>query len=226
MSDVVVFGVGEFAEVAAAYLENDSPHTVVAFTLDRQFCEEDAFAGRPLIPYDSLAEQYPPGKALMLVAIGFSGLNEVRQGIYERCKAAGYEFVSYVCSQAVEWGHTTVGENSFVFENNVLQPFCRIGNNCVLWSGNHIGHHAVIEDHCFITSHVVVSGGTVVGRNCFVGVNATLADHIRIGENCVIGGGALVLKDAEPGGAYFGSESERSRIPALRIPGFRRRKAG
>ena len=63
---------------------------------------------------------------------------------------------------ATTWSDLDVGENTFVFEYNVIQPFVKIGNNVVLWSGNHIGHHVVIADHCFITSHVVISGATVI----------------------------------------------------------------
>ena len=48
-----------------------------------------------------------------------------------------------------------IGENTFIFEANVVQPGVTVGDNVVLWSGNHIGHDSVIEDHCFIASHAV-----------------------------------------------------------------------
>jgi len=89
-----------------------------------------------------------------------------------------------------------------------------------LWSGNHIGHHSVIHDHTFIASHAVVSGGVEIGEQCFVGVKATLRDHINIGDRCVIGAGALLLKDAEPGGVYLGSPTERAKVPSTRLRGI------
>ena len=39
MSKVVIFGVGQWAELAHFYLTHDSPHEVAAFTLDRDYIE-------------------------------------------------------------------------------------------------------------------------------------------------------------------------------------------
>jgi sugar O-acyltransferase (sialic acid O-acetyltransferase NeuD family) len=220
MSKVVIFGTGEFAQVAAVYLEVDSPHEVVAFTVDGARRTQEQFAGKPVLAFEDLPRTHPPEDYQLLVAIGFKGLNQARADVFHRCRALGYRCISYVCSRAVQWGHVEIGQNCFIFENNVLQPFVRIGDNCVLWSGNHIGHHARIGDHCFITSHVVVSGGTVVGDYCFLGVNATLADHITIAPRCVIAAGALVLKDTEEDGAYLGTAAEKARVPAHRLRAF------
>ena len=92
-----------------------------------------------------------------------------------------------------------VGENTFIFEANVIQPFVKIGDNVVMWSGNHIGHHTHIASHCFIASHAVISGHVTIGESCFIGVNATLRDGIDIAPRCVIGAGAVVLADQEEG---------------------------
>jgi sugar O-acyltransferase (sialic acid O-acetyltransferase NeuD family) len=135
----------------------------------------------------------------MLVAIGFSRVNKVRASVYERCKEMGYDFVSYVNSKAVHWGEIEIGENCFVFELNVLQPFVRLGDDVVLWSGNHVGHDVTIEDHCFIASHAVISGNVTIGRSCFVGVNATFRDGITVAPECVIGAGATVMHDTQWG---------------------------
>jgi sugar O-acyltransferase (sialic acid O-acetyltransferase NeuD family) len=220
MSKVVIFGTGEFAQVAAVYLEGDSPHRVVAFTADGDRLSEKELLGKPVIPFEELQKSHPPGDVELFIAIGFKGLNHARAEVFGRCKGLGYRCISYVCSKAVCWGHVEVGENCFVFENNVLQPFVRIGDDSILWSGNHIGHHARVGNHCFVTSHVVVSGGTVIGDHCFVGVNATLGDHIRVAPRCVIGAGAVVLRDTEEGGAYLGTSSEKAKVPADRLRGF------
>jgi sugar O-acyltransferase (sialic acid O-acetyltransferase NeuD family) len=227
MSNVVIFGTGEFAQVASIYLEADSPHKVVAFCVDRERMSEGEILGKPVVAFEDLPGKYPPGAVELYVAIGFKGLNHARAEVFHRCKALGYNCIRYVCSRAIQWGHVEVGENTFVFENNVLQPFVRIGDNCVLWSGNHIGHHARVGDHCFITSHVVVSGGAEIGDYCFLGVNATVGDHMTVAAGCVIGAGALVLSSTEADGAYLGNVSEKARVPANRLRGFQwAKKAG
>jgi sugar O-acyltransferase (sialic acid O-acetyltransferase NeuD family) len=202
---VVIFGVGSFAQVAAVYLESDSPREVLAYTVDGEYVEGDAFAGLPVIAYEDMAREYPPDRVDLLVATGFSRVNAVRREIYERCKGHGYSFVTYVSSAAMLMGDHPIGENTFIFEANVVQPFVEIGDNVVLWSGNHIGHHSRIASHCFIASHAVISGHVTIGENCFIGVNATLRDGIEIAPRCVIGAGALVLADQEEGTVLAGS---------------------
>jgi sugar O-acyltransferase (sialic acid O-acetyltransferase NeuD family) len=218
--DVVIFGDGDFAKVAAVYLAKDSPYQVVAYTVNEAFLKQKEFRGRPLVPFESLERTYPPEQFAMFVAIGFSRVNRARAEVYGACKARGYEMIRYISSKAVQWGEIEVGDNCFVFENNVIQPFVKIGNDVILWSGNHIGHDAVIEDHCFVASHAVISGNCRIGEYSFVGVNATLRDGVVIGPKCVIGAGALIVKDTEREGVYKGVASERAAVPSNRLRGL------
>ncbi len=196
---VVIFGMGAFAQVAAVYLLKDSPREVVAYTVDGEYATTDTFADLPVVAFEELLESHPPDRVDLLVATGFRGVNSVRRGIYERCRTLGYGFVTYVNSRAYLMSDERIGENTFIFEANVIQPFAQIGDDVVVWSGNHIGHHSRIEDHCFIASHAVISGHVVVGESSFIGVNATLRDGITLGRRCVIGAGAVVLRDKDEG---------------------------
>jgi sugar O-acyltransferase (sialic acid O-acetyltransferase NeuD family) len=202
VSEVVLFGTGDFAQVACEYLRADSPHEVVAFTVHERYIEEPALLGLPVVPFEQLRESHPPGKHALFVAIGFSRVNSTRRDIYLECKSQGYDLISFVSSKAIHWGELELGDNCFVFEANVIQPFVRIGSNVILWSGNHVGHHTKIEDHCFIASHVVISGNVTIGAETFVGVNATFRDGITVAPRSVIGAGALIMKDTDEGGVY------------------------
>jgi sugar O-acyltransferase (sialic acid O-acetyltransferase NeuD family) len=172
---------------------------VVAFTVHERYIDASTLLDREIVPFEQLGERYPPDAVDMFVAIGFSRVNQARAEMYEQCKGLGYRLVSYVSSQAWHLGDLDIGDNVFVFENNVIQPFVRIGNNTILWSGNHIGHDAQIGSHVFIASHAVVSGNTSIGDYCFVGVNATFRDGIDVAPRCVIGASALVMKNTEEG---------------------------
>ena len=202
MSDVVLFGLGDFARVAKVYLDADSDHRVVAFTANERYIDAEELEGLPVVPFEWLAESHPPAEHAMFVAIGFSGVNQARREVYEACKALGYELITYVNSRADWWGELEIGDNCFVFEENVIQPNVRIGSNVILWSGNHIGHDSTIEDHVFIASHAVISGNCRIGESSFVGVNATFRDGITVAPRCVIGAGALIMKDTVEGGVY------------------------
>lgn len=221
MTKLVVFGAGEIAELADFYFRTDSGHEVVAFTVDAERMEGDAFLRRPLVPFEEVAAAFPPAEHDGFVALGYSRVNAVRRDKYLAMKAMGYRMASYVSSRATvlnggaEEGR--IGDNAFVLEDNTIQPFVTIGSNVTLWSGNHIGHHSTIGDHAFLASHIVVSGGVTVGEACFVGVNATLRDHIAIGPRCVLGANALMMADAEEDGVYIAPASERARVPSHRL---------
>jgi sugar O-acyltransferase (sialic acid O-acetyltransferase NeuD family) len=196
---VVIFGTGTFAEMAAVYLNRDSPRDVLAFTVDGQYANAHRFHGLPLIAFDELLESHPPDRVDLLVAIGYSQVNGIRQSVYERCGDLGYGFVTYVSSKACVMSDEDIGENTFIFEASVIQQAVTIGNDVIVWAGSHIGHHSRIEDHCFIAPCAAISGNVVVRERSFVGLNATLRDGITVGRKCVIGAGAVVLRDQEDG---------------------------
>jgi sugar O-acyltransferase (sialic acid O-acetyltransferase NeuD family) len=200
---VVIFGVGDFARVAAEYLAADSPYPVAGFTVHEQYIPEGgSLSGRPVIAFATLQETHPPDAYAMFVAVGYSRVNKARAEVYLECKARGYELISYVNSRTTRWGPGEIGENTFIFEENVIQPFVTIGNDVVLWSGNHIGHDTKIGDHVFIASHAVISGNCRIGDYTFIGVNATFRDGITVAPSCVIGAAAVIMADTEEGGVY------------------------
>lgn len=196
MRKLVVYGTGLIAEVADFYFRNDSPYEIAAFTNAGEFIREDSFQGRPVVPFEEVERKFPADEHNIFIALGYAKTNKIRQARVAEAKAKGYTCASYVSSRAVCFG-SAVGENCFILENNVIQPFAVIGANVTLWSGNHIGHHSKIGDNCFISSHVVISGACDIGPNCFLGVNSTLRDNIKLGPFVVVSPGAVVMKDCE-----------------------------
>jgi sugar O-acyltransferase (sialic acid O-acetyltransferase NeuD family) len=217
---LVLFGTTDFARIAHVYFSNDSEYEVVAFTVNREYLKDAEFSGLPVVPFEDLEQTHPPSEYAMFVAIGFSGVNKRRKAVYDECKAKGYELVSYVNSKAFQWGEVSIGDNCFIFEANVLQPYVTIGNNCILWSGNHIGHDVTIEDDCFIASHVVISGNTTIGRGTFIGVNATFRDGIVVGPENVIGAAAVIMKNTEPGAVHSVRHTEAASVKSWDLKNF------
>lgn len=214
---LVIFGSGDIAQLAHYYFSTDSEYEVVAFTVDAAYIQETTFCDLPVVAFENAPTLYPPDQYDFFVALSYSKLNAIRKEKYLAAKALGYRLVSYISSRASVLNQGAIGDNCFIFEDNTIQPFVKLGNNITLWSGNHIGHHSVIKDHTFIASHVVVSGGVEIGEQCFIGVNATLRDHIKIGDKCVLGAGTLLLADAEPEGVYIGTATERAQVPSTRL---------
>ncbi|SOE21846.1 sugar O-acyltransferase, sialic acid O-acetyltransferase NeuD family [Spirosomataceae bacterium TFI 002] len=193
MAKVVIFGNTLTAELAHYYLLNDSPHEVVAFTVQKEYITDDTYHGLPVVPFETVEEVYSPQEYKFFAPLTERKMNQLREDIYNEGKAKGYSFISYISSKATVLTED-IGDNCFILEDNTIQPFVKIGNNCVLWSGNHIGHHGVIGDHVFFTSHVVLSGRCTVGNNCFFGVNATIRDKATLGKGTLIAMGANLTK--------------------------------
>lgn len=205
---LVIVGDRPIAEVAFEYFTHDSEYDVAAFTVERAFVGRDALFGRPIVAFEEVQELYPPSAYDLFVAVGYGQMNRLRARLFHEAKAKGYTLASYVSPRAFVWRDAAIGENAFIFESNVIQPFVTIGDDVVLWSGNHIGHHARIGSHAFLSSHVVVSGFVDIGDYCFVGVNATFADNVTVGRDTLVGAGAVVLKDA-PAGSLFATEATK-----------------
>ena len=212
MSKIVIFGAGKIADEAYFYLTNDSPHEVVAFTVDREHLNLAEKLGRPVVAFEDVVHLYPPDDFRMFVAVGYQDLNKFRARKYEEAKAKGYELISYVSSRASNVGGVEIGDNCFVLEFVTIQPCSKVGNNVFLWSGNHVGHHASVGDHCYIAGQVVISGSTTVESYCFVGVGATLGHEITIGRESFIGAGSLITKNVEPSSVYIAADTPKFRL--------------
>jgi len=214
MSKIVIFGAGKIADEAYYYLTYDSPHEIVAFTVDVAHIPGTEKLGLPVVPFEEVQNLYPPSDFKMFVAIGYHELNKLRARKYAEAKAKGYELISYINSRASNVGKVEVGDNCFILENAVIQPCSKVGSNVFLWSGNHVGHHASVGDHCYIAGQVVISGSTKVEPYCFIGVNATIGHEITIGEGSFIGAATLITKNVAPGSVYIAADSPKFRLDA------------
>jgi sugar O-acyltransferase (sialic acid O-acetyltransferase NeuD family) len=214
---LVILGDGAFAEVAYECFTHDSDYEVAAFSVEAAYCKRESLFGLPVVPFETLTAQFAPAGFDVYAALVYTQLNRLRTRLYGTARTRGYRPASYVSSAAFAWRNVVMGEHCFVFEDNTLQPFTRLGSNVVLWSGNHVGHHSVVEDNCFIASHVVISGFCTVGRNSFMGVNSALGDRVRVGEDNWIGAGVTLTRDTPANAVFRIDEPVPSKVPARRL---------
>ena len=204
---IILFGEGLYTEIAHQYFTDDSEYEVVCFTKDDDYIDSEEYLGLPMVPFSKVSELYPSDNHDMHIAVSYTNMNKLRERIFYEAKQKGYYLPSYISSKCNVLTKYPIGENCFIFEDNTVQPFVKIGNNVVLWSGNHIGHHGEIKDHNFISSHVVISGQCTIESNCFIGVNSTIGHGVKIGKETLLGAGAIVSKDTEEGSVYVPARS-------------------
>lgn len=196
---LIIVGDSAFAEIAYEYFTYDSEFEVVAFSVEREYLKRETLFDLPVVPFETVEKKYAPGEEeyYFYAAAVYTQGNKLRERLFLQAKEKGYKAASYISSRCFVWRNVEIGEHAFIFEDNTVQPFVKIGANAVLWSGNHIGHHSTIGDHCFISSHVVISGFCNIGERVFMGVNSTVANNVNIGANCVVGAAATVVGDVE-----------------------------
>jgi sugar O-acyltransferase (sialic acid O-acetyltransferase NeuD family) len=202
---VVIVGTGETAAVAFGYFNSDTSHEIVAFSTEVRFLTMDVYCGLPVVPFEELADFYSPADTRLYVAVSYVQLNRIRRRLYLSAKAAGFDCVSYISSNAMVASDVEIGENSFVQEHVVLSSGARIGDNVFLGSGTSVGYRSVVEADCYLGGHATVGYSCHVGRGSFLGVGSCVADGHAVAEDCIIGAGAVMLKDTVAGRVYLGN---------------------
>jgi sugar O-acyltransferase (sialic acid O-acetyltransferase NeuD family) len=195
MKPIIIFGKGLFTEIVNQYFSDTPGYEIAGFTLDDAYIEDATYLGKPMLPFSEIEQSHPPDKYDMFISLSYTEMNKLRERKFQEAKAKGYYLRSYISPQCSMMSKYPIGENCFIFEDNTVQPFVKIGDNVILWSGNHIGHHTEIESHNFISSHVVVSGQCRIGPNCFIGVNASIGHGVSLGRENLIGAGSIITKD-------------------------------
>jgi UDP-3-O-[3-hydroxymyristoyl] glucosamine N-acyltransferase len=85
--------------------------------------------GLPVVAFDEVVRLFPPDRFDMFVAASFRNVNTVRQKKVAEAEAIGYDLISHVSPRAVTWSGFVVHPNTFIMENNVIQPYVKIGKN-------------------------------------------------------------------------------------------------
>jgi len=183
---IFIYGTGSIANVAYYYFKNESNYEVVAFVDKKIFIKKKKKFNLPVFEYEKIKKYLPNKFYKGFVAIGYKSLNEERKKIYNQLKKNKYKLVSFVSSHSRIASNVKIGDNCLILENQIIQPYSKIGNNVTIWCGNIIGHHCKINDNCFITSNVVIAGNSTIGKSTFIGIKTAIRDGVKIGNECVL----------------------------------------
>jgi hypothetical protein len=66
MARVVIFGNSDWADLAYVYLTYDSPHEVVAFTVNREYLRGKEHQGLPVVPFEDLTQEWSYDRKLCM----------------------------------------------------------------------------------------------------------------------------------------------------------------
>ncbi len=216
MADIVIFGSGRIAEVAKVYIDAHGPDRIVGFTVDEAYLKEPSFCGLPVVAWEQLQTRFPPGEVKLLGPLSYRRLNEFRRDRHLEGKARGYAFTSFIHPACHNYA-AAIGDNCFILESNVIQPYAKLGEGVMMWSGNHIGHHSVVGAYCFLASQVGLGGGVRLGERCFLSGKAGIETGVSVGASCFIGTGAIVTKDLPAESVVRGRSAEIAKFSSSRL---------
>ncbi|UZE97558.1 LbetaH domain-containing protein [Alkalimarinus alittae] len=212
---LIIYGNGHMAKMIYQFVKYD--FDVVAFTVDRscigvENVEIKNIASLPLIPFDEIEQAFSPKQYYMLTAVGFVGMNNIREQKYLEAKAMGYRFVNYIHSSVIQHSCLTLGENNIILDHASIHPYTVIGNCNFISSNSNIGHGCSIGDNNWINAGVAVAGETRIKSHVFLGVNSSLGHGLLIESKTFVGANTQINRNTEFGNVFLSASGEKHRM--------------
>ena len=209
---LLIYGIGKFAQYVHYVFENDSKYEVIAFCIEEKLLERENFDDKPLRKFESIENEFSTESHSIFIAVGN---NEVRKRLFLDAKTKGYNIARYISSKCRYWENLEVGENIFIDEGCVLQPFVKIKDNSILFTSD-LGHHTDIGKHSLLSGSK--TGGNVrIGENCYIGLNASIKQNIVIADNTVVGMGCAIEKDTKVNEVYSNNGTIKRQINSKQL---------
>lgn len=192
-----IYGIGRLAEYASYVFAIDSDYDVKGYCMEKVYLQKHQPKDSEIKVYEEIFELLQKENYFLFIAVGN---NLLRERIYKVAKVNGFKMATYISSKASTWPNLETGENCFIDEGCVLQPFITIEDNTILFTSQ-IGHHTRIGKHVLISGSK--TGGNVhIGNHCYIGLNASIKQNLKISNNCVIGMGCIIEKNISTPSVY------------------------
>ncbi len=198
MKDLLIFGANDLGRLLKFYLEDDhDPRAVAAFTMDKAYITENTYLGLPVVPFESISEEYPPDAYEILLAIGNSKMNDIRKRVFLECKAKGYTVASYYHSSC-SIHSDRIGEGNILLENCLVYPFAEIGDGNLMWDHVLISHDCIVGSFNTFSSYADLCGYVTIGSNGYFGKHCIINEHSVIADYTLVGANAYAKKETRP----------------------------
>ena len=199
MKKLIIFGNSSMAKISHYYFSRDADYEVVAFTVDALY-NKGPMCGLEVFDFERIEETYPPSGHDLFVAIGPSRMNALREKKYLEAKGKGYRLASYVSPRAV--CASAIGENTFVADMAVINPFVTIGHNNYFYEGSICSNDSTIGNHCYFSPRSYVGTFCEVRDNSILGAGSVLKSGVVVAKQTLIGASAYVSANTEERGVY------------------------
>ena len=138
----------------------------------------------------------------ILIAIGYTKMNELREKIYTMLKKDSFSICTWISSKAIVYSDT-IGEGTIILPNVMVGPGCKIGKCNFFESSVSLSHDNMIGDFNFFSTNCVLGGFAEIKNHCFMGLNCTVKSDICINDYTLLGSGSNMLNNSKRGGIFW-----------------------
>jgi len=218
----ILYGNGAMAKVLFSYARRSMD--IVGFTVDDHCIADGAghYLGLPLVPFSRAEMRFPPTSHNMIIAVGYTEMNELRARKSLEARQKSYSLASYVHESVCRSDDVEIEENCMILDHVSIHPGCRIGQSTFISSNVNIGHDCAVGAYGWINSGVSIAGGCILGQSCFFGVNSSAAHSLRIGARNFIAANTLINKNTEDDQVYLSEPGQLFRLKSKAFLGFSR----
>lgn len=206
MKTLAIIGAGHLGQQIAHYAITDGHYQKVVYFDD--FESEKNVGGFDVLgKSDEVLQEYIKGTFNeLIIGIGYKHL-DVRKKMFNTYQNQ-VPFATIIHNSA--W----VDPSAVIEAGCIIYPRCEIDQNSVIKSntilnlGCSVAHDTTIGAHSFLAPRVSVAGFVSVGEACILGINCTIVDNLNITDKTQIGAGAVVTRQIDKSGVYFGNPAK------------------
>ena len=200
----IIVGANNYANELRREIEMETSMKIDAFATYRDYKTIDCIEDLKIDVFEDLAVIYPQKKINVIIAIGYSQKNKIREKVFFDCKKFGYNILQYISPKANVYT-THLGEGTIVRAGAHVGVNVVLGNGCIVNCAAVLTHDIKAGKFNFFGARCCFGGGSDIGDYCFFGLNSTIKNRLHIADFTLIGAGANVIRDTELGGTYVGN---------------------
>lgn len=204
---VVILGTSYLSIVTYQTVIREGQIDVVAFSASKGFIEENVLEGLPVLPLEELRGHFDMDETEILITIGYSKMNDLREFYYNECKKMGYKVATFISKFAMVYTDD-IGEGSILSPGCYVGPYAKIGKCCQININTYVSHHNEIGDYSFVSGGTMFGGNVVMGKKCFIGMQCVIKNGITIGDRVFLGANSYAKDNLESQKGYLGNPAQ------------------
>jgi len=156
-----------------------------------------------MLPFEIIDECLEMENYEVVLALGYSRMNNIRKLKYEECKKRGFSIATF-CSNKAFIYTKSIGEGCIIMPSAYIGPSVKMGVCNVVKVKNSLPHHNTVGNFNWFSGGCTFGGGTKIGNNCFFGLCSTIRNSINVADYTFSAANAYLYKNTIEGKAYIG----------------------